>query len=75
MRSLALIAVFMLAGCSGSFEIGRPRAPAVIPAPAGAATIIEPDGTVIEEKAPIETVITGLSQAQQVRVLARQLAH
>lgn len=71
---LTLLAL-ALAGCSANFEIGRPPA-RIIPPAAGGATVIEPDGAVIEEPATpaIETVITGLSQAQQIRTLTRQLA-
>lgn len=70
MRFLAL--ALMLSGCSGSFEIGRAKPPLV--APAGNRVVIEPDGAEVIEPAAIETVITGLSQAQQVRTLTRQLA-
>jgi hypothetical protein len=76
-RALIVLAALSLAGCSAAFEIARPPARLVPTPPAGGATVIEPDGAIIEETArpPIETVITGLSQAQQVRTLARQLAH
>ena len=76
MRGASLMAIGLaltLASCSAGFEIARPKAPVVIPA-AGATTIVEPNGEVIEEKPAIETVITGLSQAQTVRTLTRQLA-
>jgi hypothetical protein len=77
MRGATLMAIALtLAGCSGSFELGRPgRAPFVAPPP-GAAAVIEPNGEEVITPAgsPIETVITGLSQAQQVRTLTRQLA-
>jgi hypothetical protein len=71
--AVAAIGVIALSGCSGSIEIGRPRQSIV--APAGD-TVIEPNGTVIEppREAAIETVLTGLSQAQSVRTLTRQLA-
>jgi hypothetical protein len=70
--------MLLLSGCSASFELGRARPPAIIPAAAGAA-VIEPDGTEIVTPAPpqlspIETVIIGLEQAQKVRTLTRQLA-
>ena len=74
MRALALLVGLALAGCSGSFEIGRPPPRPPIVAPPGATIVEEPDGAVVETPAPIETVITGLSQAQQVRTLTRQLA-
>jgi hypothetical protein len=70
---MAIALGLALAGCSASFEIGRPK-PVVIPPAAGATTIIEPDGAVIEERPAIDTVITGLQQAQTVRSLTRQLA-
>lgn len=66
---LALIA----SGCSGSFEFGRPARPAIV-APPGAAIVETPQGDVIETPGAIETVITGLQQAQTVRTLTRQLA-
>jgi hypothetical protein len=74
MRVLLIASNLLLTGCSGSFEFGRPAQPVVLPAHAGE-TIIEPNGAVVEDRpAPIETVITGLSQAQTVRTLTRALA-
>ena len=66
---------FALTGCSwqGSILGGPP----IIAPPPGERVIATPNGTVIEEPAapPIETVITGLSQAQAVRTYVRQLSH
>ena len=75
MRGAILMAIALtLAGCSGSFELGRPgRAPFVAPPP-GAAAVIEPNGEEVIGPTAIETVITGVSQAQTVRTLTRQLA-
>jgi hypothetical protein len=64
-----------VAGCSFQGSIGPPG-PAII-APPGDKVIEAPGGAVIEEPPappPIETVITGLNQAQTVRSLVRQLA-
>ena len=72
-RLMPLPLLIAVSGCSAGLEIGRPKASFVAPPP-GAAAIIEPDGTEIIEPSAIETVITGLSQAQQVRTLTRQLA-
>ena len=73
LRSLMLPPLIIaVSGCSGSFEFGRPKS--AIVAPPGSAVVSTPAGDVIEEPAAIETVITGLSQAQQVRTLTRALA-
>lgn len=69
----AVVLSLVLTGCSGSFEFGRPPAPKIIP-PAGATTIVAPDGEEVIETAPIDTVLRGLSQAQTTRTLVRQLA-
>jgi hypothetical protein len=71
---LAAITAASLTGCSGSIEFGRPRPPPAIVAPAGATVVETAAGEVIEERPAIETVITGLSQAQQVRTLTRALS-
>lgn len=71
---MAMIALSLaLAGCSGSLEIGRPKIQPFVP-PAGSTAVIEPNGEEVIQTAPIETVLTGLSQAQQTRTLVRQLA-
>jgi hypothetical protein len=67
----------MLAGCSASFSFGPPGGGSGPPpaAPASARVIVEPTGQVVTAPLdPIETVIEGLSQAQTVRTLTRQLA-
>jgi hypothetical protein len=65
---------FLLSACSADISIGR-RGPPLV-APPGEKIIEEPNGEVIVEPAasPIEMVITGLTQAQTVRTLTRQLA-
>jgi hypothetical protein len=74
-RMLALLSTLTLAGCSwqGSLFGGRP---AIIQVPPGEKVIEEPNGAVIAEPvaSPIETTITGMSQAQTLRMLTRQLA-
>ena len=72
----SLMFALALSGCSAGFELGPRRAPFVVP-PIGETAVIEPNGEEVIAPAarpPIETVITGLSQAQQVRTLTRQLA-
>ena len=72
---------FTLAGCSADIQFGPRRAAPVAPPP-GSTAVIEPNGEEVigpQGVGPfgpsaIETVITGLSQAQQVRTLTRQLA-
>jgi hypothetical protein len=71
-RAAALVVAVPLAGCSAGFELGPPRQAVV--APPGATVVQTPAGDVIEEPTAIETVITGLGQAQQVRTLTRALA-
>jgi hypothetical protein len=65
---------FLLSACSADLRLGPARTPIV--APPGEKVVEEPNGEVIVEPAttPIDTVITGLSQAQTVRTLTRQLA-
>ena len=80
--------MFTLTGCTSQFALGPAAwstAPPVIP---GFTSLPLPGGGFIEEPnsmlnpqppaepppAPIETVITGLEQAQKVRTLTRQLA-
>jgi hypothetical protein len=40
----------------------------------GGGFVEEPDPPAVQTETPIETVITGLEQAQKVRTLTRQLA-
>ena len=71
-----LMMAIALSGCSAGFELG-PRRALFVPPPVGSAAVIEPDGEEVIEPVPrpaIETVITGLEQAQKVRTLTRQLA-
>jgi hypothetical protein len=65
---------FLLSACSADLKLGPARTPLIVPP--GEKVIEEPNGEVIAEPAPspIDTVITGLSQAQTVRTLTRQLA-
>jgi hypothetical protein len=65
---------FLLSACSADFSIGPNRGRFSIPP--GDKVVEEPNGEVIVEPAatPIENLITGLSQAQTVRTLTRQLA-
>lgn len=74
MRWTVLISVFALTGCSWEGRLGNP--PSQIVVPPGDKVVEEPNGAVVAEpdKPPIETVLTGLSQAQQTRTLVRQLA-
>jgi hypothetical protein len=66
----------LLSGCSASWSFnpaGGFGAPA--PAPAPARVIVEPTGQVITTPLePIEVTIEGLSQAQTVRSLVKQLS-
>ena len=73
---------FLLSGCTSQFTLG-PAAwsstPPVIPGfhavPLGGGGFVEePDPPAVQTETPIETVITGLEQAQKVRTLTRQLA-
>jgi hypothetical protein len=74
--ALAIVAALGLTGCSIEARFGGPAPIVITPPPAGTKEIIEPSGAVLEEPAttPVETVITGMSQAQQLRTLTRQLA-
>ena len=87
MKGFVIIAIALtLSGCTSQFALGPAAwsaAPPVIP---GLTPIPLPGGGFIEEpnsmlnppaapaETPIETVITGLEQAQKVRTLTRQLA-
>ena len=76
MAALSIIAA-SLTGCSGSwsFGVGGAQPPPPAPAAGPQRVIVEPTGQVITTPLdPIETVIEGLSQAQTVRTLTRQLA-
>ena len=72
-RLSALLAAFALVGCSGSIEFGQPRQPVIVGAPGGGSAVVEPNGDIIEQP-PIQTVITGLQQAQQTRTLVKALS-
>jgi hypothetical protein len=73
-KALMSALVIALVGCSASFEVARPGARQIVSPPAGSTAVIEPNGEEIIQTAPIETVLTGLAQAQQTRTLVRQLA-
>jgi hypothetical protein len=82
--ALAILLATSLGGCSLAERLANgalvePNGAVVEPngeviEPSG--VVIGPDGGVVEpqREAAIETVITGLSEAQQVRSLTRQLA-
>ena len=81
-RCVLWLSLFFFRGAPASFLSG-PRAwsstPPVIPGfhavPLGGGGFIEePDPPAVQTETPIETVITGLEQAQKVRTLTRQLA-
>lgn len=83
MRGAILMALGLsLAGCTSQFSLGPAAwtaAPPVIPGfhavPLGGGGFVEePDAPAAPAETPIETVITGLEQAQKVRTLTRQLA-
>ena len=71
-----MVLSLLLSGCSASWSFntaGGFCAPA--PAPAPARVIVEPTGQVITTPLdPIEQTIEGLSQAQTVRSLVKQLS-
>jgi hypothetical protein len=77
-----LVFVFALSGCTSQFSLGpaawttaaAPLIPGYHPVPLGNGGFIEEPDAPAAPPAPIETVITGLEQAQKVRTLARQLA-
>ena len=73
MFKMMLLTAFTLAGCSADIQFGPRRAAPVAPPP-GSTAVIEPNGEEVIGPTAIETVITGLSQAQAVRTLTRQLA-
>jgi hypothetical protein len=75
--------MLMLCGCTSQFSLGpaawstanAPVIPGFHPVPLGGGGFIEePDSPAVPAETPIETVITGLEQAQKVRTLTRQLA-
>ena len=86
MRSFAIIFALMLDGCTSQFSLGPAAWSTVPPVIPGFTSLPLPGGGFIEEpnsmlnppaapaETPIETVITGLEQAQKVRTLTRQLA-
>jgi hypothetical protein len=77
MRRAATAALALtLTGCSGQFAFGPPAAaPPPTPATTGPQRLIVENGQVIQEPlTPIESTIEGLSQAQTVRTLVKQLS-
>ena len=77
MIALALI-LALAGGCSWQGSFGLRPGPSLLAAPPPNTRVIaEPNGAIVEEPAtpPVETVITGLSQAQAIRTYIRQLAH
>jgi hypothetical protein len=72
--ALTLLAL-TLGGCAWKASFEPFRAPPPPPPSAVHRIVVEPGGQVVEVPLdPIETVIEGMSQAQQVRTLTRQLA-
>ena len=73
----AILLCVPLSACSWSASFGPPGLgnPSPSPQPAPARVIVEPTGQVITTPLdPIEQTIEGLSQAQTVRSLVRQLS-
>ena len=88
MRAFVFLA-FFLSGCTSQFSLGPAAWTTAAPVIPGFTPVPLPGGGFVEEPnsllnpaaapaepppAPIETVITGLEQAQKVRTLTRQLA-
>ena len=88
MRRFVIALALILEGCTSQFALGPATwsaAPPVIPGftaiPLGGGGFVEEPNSMLQPPAPaepaatpIETVITGLEQAQKVRTLTRQLA-
>jgi hypothetical protein len=89
MRRLVIaLFAFMLDGCTSQFALGpaawstaAPVIPGFTAVPLGGGGFIEEPNSLLQPPAPaepaespIQTVITGLEQAQKVRTLTRQLA-
>ena len=83
MRQLTLLlwagvgALTILSGCSGSLSIGQSKLsvpPGDTVEQAGDTIVVAAPAPVPTPTPPIVTVITGLTQAQQVRTLVRQLS-
>jgi PBP1b-binding outer membrane lipoprotein LpoB len=83
-----LLLAFLLSGCTSQFALGPAAWSTVPPVIPGFTAVPLAGGGFVEEPnsmlqppapaepppAPIETLITGLEQAQKVRTLTRQLA-
>ena len=69
MRGLVILACFALSGCEAQFKLGRGG----LDRPADKPAAYESSLWATSPSA-IQTVIEGLTEAQQVRTLARQLA-
>jgi hypothetical protein len=86
MRGFAIVFALTLSGCTSQFSLGPaawsavpPVIPGFTPIPLGGGGFVEEPNSMLNPPAapaetPIETVITGLEQAQKVRTLTRQLA-
>ena len=85
MRRFVITFAFILNGCTSQFSLGPaawstpPVIPGFTPVPLPGGGFIEEPNSMLNPPAapaetPIETVITGLEQAQKVRTLTRQLA-
>jgi hypothetical protein len=89
MRRFVIVFALTLSGCTSQFSLGPaawstapPVIPGFTPVPLGGGGFIEEPNSLLGGGAPpaeppeppIQTVITGLEQAQKVRTLTRQLA-
>jgi hypothetical protein len=86
MRRFVIALALTLPGCTSQFSLGPaawsnapPIIPGFTPIPLGGGGFIEEPNSMLNPPAapadtPIETVLTGLDQAQKVRTLVRQLA-
>ena len=86
MRRFVITLALTLSGCTSQFALGpaawsttAPVIPGFTPVPLPGGGFVEEPNSMLNPPAapadtPIETVITGLEQAQKVRTLTRQLA-
>jgi hypothetical protein len=86
MRGFAIAFALTLGGCTSQFALGpatwgaaAPVIPGFTAVPLGGGGFVEEPNSMLTPPAapaetPIETVVTGLEQAQKTRTLVRQLA-